>query len=64
MHNDTRRCNHTKKVADVMKVYKLLSYKLTMIHSGFTMKQILIKNGWNFIEIEVTGSEVDAAASK
>lgn len=61
MHADTKRCKLTKKVAYVMKVYKLHSYKLTMIHSGFTMKQILIKNGWIFIEIEVTASEADAA---
>jgi hypothetical protein len=54
-------CKYTKKVADVMKVYKLLSYKLTHRDGAFTMKQILMKNGWIFIEIEVTGSEADAA---
>lgn len=38
-------CNFTKKITDVMKVYKLLSYKLTHRDAGFTMKQILIRNG-------------------
>ncbi|OAS13416.1 hypothetical protein A8708_16340 [Paenibacillus oryzisoli] len=34
---------NTKKVNDVMKDYKLLSYKLTHRDSAITMKQILEK---------------------
>lgn len=35
---------NTKKVNDVMKDYKLLSYKLTHRDVAITMKQILEKN--------------------
>jgi hypothetical protein len=38
---------NTKKVNDVMKDYKLLSYKLTHRDSAITMKQILEENEWH-----------------
>lgn len=39
---------NTKKLNDVMKDYKLLSYKLTHRDSAITMKQILVNHTWNF----------------